>query len=106
MNSIKHLQTWLKMNTGRTVALAKKMDCSRQYISRLALQSNELGDSQLKALEQGVAMVELDEAQSLKEIERIILKSAHLSHSKDCYVRDLALIELDKWVERLGGFVA
>lgn len=102
MSRNKKIRAWLEMGVGRASALVKVLDCSRQFVSKVSLMEKGISESQWNAISYGISIIELDEKSSQKKIEQIILKAAHLSHSKDGEVKQFAQIELDKWVEALG----
>lgn len=102
MSRNKKIRAWLEMGVGRTSALAKVLNCSRQFISKVSLMNKGISESQWNAISYGISIIELDEKSNQKKIEQIIIKAAHLSHSKDREIKQFAQIELDKWVEALG----
>ncbi|WP_179992038.1 MULTISPECIES: hypothetical protein [unclassified Acinetobacter] len=102
MSRNKKIRAWLEMGVGRTSALAKVLNCSRQFVSKVSLMEKGISESQWNAISYGISIIELDEKSSQKKIEQIIIKAAHLSHSKDYEIKQFAQIELDKWVDALG----
>lgn len=103
MNKNKQIRAWLEMGVGRATALAVVLKCSRQFISKVSTLTKGISENQWNAISYGISIVESDEQSNQKKIEQIIIKAAHLSHSKDCEIKQFALVELDKWIEALGG---
>ncbi|MFB5708201.1 hypothetical protein [Acinetobacter radioresistens] len=99
----KKIRAWLEMGVGRTSALAKVLNCSRQFVSKISLMDKGISESQWNAISYGISIIELDEQAVQKKVEQIIIKAAHMCHSKDREVKQFAQVELDKWVERLGA---
>lgn len=102
MNKNKHIRAWFDIGTGRGAALSIALKCSRQYLHKISNLSAGISDSAWNYISYAMQIVELDEMRSIKKIEQNILKSAHLSHSKDNEIKMLAQDELDKWIELLG----
>lgn len=103
MNNNEKLKAWIDLGVCRGTALARVLDCSRQYINKLTKMKSGLTDGQWNAVSYGISIVELDEAKSSHLIEQNILRAARLSHSKVVGVRQMAEIALDKWVGVLGA---
>lgn len=103
MKKNKHIKVWFDIGTGRGTALSIALKCSRQYVNKISKLSAGISDSAWNSISYAMQIVELDEMRSIKKIEQNILKSAHLSHSKDNEIKMLAQAELDKWIELLGA---
>ena len=103
MNKNKHIRVWFNIGTGRGTALSIALKCSLQYVKKISKLSAGISDSAWNSISYAMQIVELDEMRSIKKIEQNILKSAHLSHSKDNEIKMLAQAELDKWIELLGA---
>ncbi|AZN67038.1 hypothetical protein SDC64_07490 [Acinetobacter haemolyticus] len=102
MNKKKQLRTWLEIGVGRGTALAKAMGVSRQFIHSSSQGKTGISDHQWSAITFAMNIVELDEMRSQKSIEQNIVKAARNSHNKDSEVKNMSLVELDKWVDVLG----
>ena len=103
MNKNKHIRVWFNIGTGRGTALSIALKSSRQYVHKISNLSAGISDSAWNSISYAMQIVELDEMRSIKKIEQNILKSAHLSHSKDNEIKMFAQAELDKWIELLGA---
>lgn len=103
MNKNKHIRVWFNIGTGRGTALSIALKCSRQYVNKISKLGAGISDSAWNSIYYAMQIVELDEMRSINKIEQNILKSAHLSHSKDNEIKMLAQAELDKWIELLGA---
>lgn len=103
MNRNKQVRAWLEMGIGRATALAKTLNVSRQFISKISVMEKGISQSQWNAISYGISIIELDEQAVQKKVEQIIIRAAHMCHSKDREVKQFAQVELDKWIERLGA---
>lgn len=102
MNKKKQFRTWLELGVGRGTALANAMHVSRQFVHGTSLGKNGISDQQWDAIKFAMNIVELDEMRSQKSIEHNILKAARNSHNHDSEIKNMSLVELDKWVDVLG----
>ncbi|WP_151869766.1 hypothetical protein [Acinetobacter sp. TUM15509] len=102
MNKKKQLRTWLEIGVGRGTALANAMSVSRQFIHSASLGKTGISDQVWAAITFAMNIVELDEMRSQKSIEQNIVKAARNSLNKDSEIKNMSLVELDKWVDVLG----
>nr|WP_314523654.1 hypothetical protein [uncultured Acinetobacter sp.] len=102
MNKKKQLRTWLEIGVGRGTALANSMSVSRQFIHSASQGKTGISDQQWSAITFAMNIVELDEMRSQKSIEQNIVKAARNSNNKDSEIKNMSLVELDKWVDVLG----
>lgn len=61
MNRNKQVRAWLEMGIGRATALAKTLNVSRQFISKISVMEKGISQSQWNAISYGISIIELDE---------------------------------------------
>ena len=100
----KQLKAWFDMGVCRCASLARAMNVSRQYLSKVIQLDAGISDAQWSGIQFGMACVEFDERVNQKSVEQNIVRCARMCASSDRWVAKKAKSELDRWVLILGNY--
>lgn len=91
------ISAWVHCGVGRTVRLGKKLGVDNRAVSVMLGEKWNLSDEKRKEIKRAIAEVELEEVNSLKIVENIVLRSTKMTFHPEKWVSDIAKKQLKKF---------
>jgi len=91
------ISAWVHCGVGRTVRLAKKLKTTHNAVSVMLGEKWNLSDEKRSEIKKAIKEVELDEVNSAKFVEGIVLRSTKMTFHHEKWISDIAKAQLRKF---------